>query len=175
MTMVDGASNYYSIGGGAAGVRAFSGNPSTAGGDGWVVIRWVAPPPLPPSPSRPNAGSSNGSDARSAEPVPAELSLAGSPGIACKPEGDVVMGAWVRLPSAAECTGMNRERTGSAVTLLGWATTPSFPVELAREHVDSSNAAFELRDDSGHITAVFIPAGGWTQMSGDTTLYPIWG
>ena len=85
------------------------------------------------------------------------------------------MGAWVRLPSASECTAVQRERSGADVTLLGWATTPGFSVDLAREHVGQSEGALELHNDDGRLTAVFIPAGGWTHITAEATLFPIWG
>ncbi len=82
------------------------------------------------------------------------------------------MGAWVRLPSASECTAVHRERSGTDVTLLGWATTPDFPVDLAREHVSEGDGALELHNDDGRLTAVFIPAGGWTHITAEATLFP---
>jgi len=95
-------------------------------------------------------------------------------GMACAPSGDVTMGAWVRLPTVDECSAATDERASAGTQLLGWATTPSFPTDLAREHVADSDTAMELRDDTNHITAVFIPAGGWAHITAGVTLYPIW-
>jgi len=86
----------------------------------------------------------------------------------------MVRGAWVRLPSASECSESPAARASGNSQLLGWATSADFPVDLAAEHAATSENALELTDDDGRLTAVFIPAGGWTHVTGANTLFPIW-
>ena len=76
------------------------------------------------------------------------------------------------LPGASDCTA---PETRSGAILLGWATTPNFPVDIAKRQVDNGWGAYETFDDTGHITSVFIPAGGATFLSSQGSLYPIWG
>lgn len=167
VTMRDGASSYYSSAGGAAGVRAFSGNPSTAGGDGWVVIRWVIPEPLP----EPDDDPSTTPDAPR-EPVVLELTM--PTGMMCAAPNADASRTWIQLPSADECEDVNSLRSTQPINLLGWATTPDFPVAIAERQIENGWGAYEIFGDAGHITAVFIPAGGWTQASSNTSLFPIW-
>jgi len=168
--MVEGSASYYSQDGGTAGVRTFGGFASTAGGHGWVIIRWTAPPPRPPELD----------PTPEPEPAiqpapPAGFTLAMPADMTCAPLEGMTLGAWVRLPSAAECSTASNERVGAGTQLLGWATTPDFPTDIAQRQVDNGWGAHEIADENGSLQAVFIPAGGWTQASSDTTMFPIWG
>jgi hypothetical protein len=40
--------------------------------------------------------------------------------------------------------------------------------------VDNGWGVYEIFNDSGQITAVFIPAGGATNVTGQGNLYAIW-
>jgi len=80
-------------------------------------------------------------------------------------------GTWVTLPGASDCTA---PETRSDANLLGWATTPNFPIDIAKRQLDNGWGAYETFDDTGHITSVFIPAGGATFLSAQGNLYPIW-
>lgn len=73
--------------------------------------------------------------------------------------------SWVQLPGADQCA-----RTGKV--LLGWSTSPDFPVDVAKAHVDRSMGAID--DYFNGMRMIFIPAGGYALVSGDNTLYPIW-
>lgn len=73
-------------------------------------------------------------------------------------------GTWVQL-TASGCTPPSG-RDGAA--LLGWATSPDFPVTRARNGV-------AVDEELGGLRMVFIPVDGYTFLSGDNTLYPIWG
>ena len=86
----------------------------------------------------------------------------------------MLRGSWVRLPSTDECSGSPAARAGSDSRLLGWATVADFPVDLAADHAATSDNGLELKNDDGQLTAVFIPAGGWTYVSGANTLFPVW-
>ncbi len=84
------------------------------------------------------------------------------------------IGSWIELPAASDCSVT--PRTGDASedpTLLGWATSADFPVEIAQRQVDNGWGAYETYNDDGQLTGVFIPAGGFTQISGPTNLFPI--
>jgi hypothetical protein len=80
-------------------------------------------------------------------------------------------GTWINLPAADDCTPP-ASRAGA--TLLGWATNPNFPVDIAQRQIDNGWGAYEMFNDEGRLTAVFIPAGGATYLSGDGNLFAIW-
>jgi len=71
-------------------------------------------------------------------------------------------GTWLATPTAAEWT-----RAGFA--LLGWATDPSFPVQIARQ----ATSAFDGPINGTRV--IYIPAGASTFVTGDNTLHAIWG
>lgn len=131
----------------------------------------------------PGAGNSGkrGSDSREGRPAttpattPATASLTldrADSGARCI-EGSTVsglVGQWVTLPTSSDCTST----TVPDARLLGWATTPGFPVEIAQRQIDNGWGAYELIDDAGALRAVFIPVGGATFLSSSNTLHPIW-
>jgi len=57
---------------------------------------------------------------------------------------------------------------------LGWATNPNFPVDIAQRQIDNGWGAYQMLNGEERITAVFIPAGGPTLLSGDGNLFAIW-
>lgn len=81
------------------------------------------------------------------------------------------LGGWVELPAADQCS----VEVNPSEQVLGWATQPDSPVDMARRQVDNGWGAYELTNEEGEITAVFIPAGGATLLTGSTQLYPILG
>jgi len=121
-------------------------------------------------------GGGGGSDGVSgAVEVPAplvDISLTPTDGTTCSNSGESgIDGGWLTLPGANDCTPP-AAKTGA--TLLGWATTPDFPVAIAQRQVSNGWGACESYNDEGQITAVFIPAGLATFLSGSNTLYAIW-
>lgn len=101
-----------------------------------------------------------------------ELSLTPSDGTRCTNSSQSgIAGTWVTLPGASECTP---PATRPNARLLGWATSPDFPVSIAQRQVDNGWGAYEIYDDEGRIAAVYIPAGGAAFLTGDNTLHPIW-
>lgn len=81
----------------------------------------------------------------------------------CWPTVSGVGGSWVQV-TASGCT----PPTGRAgATLLGWATSPAFPVARATDGV-------AVDDEIAGVRMIFIPVDGYTFLSGDNTLYPIW-
>ncbi len=80
-------------------------------------------------------------------------------------------GTWIILPGANDCT---TPPSKPGATLLGWATNPNFPVEIAQRQVDNGWGAYETFNADGQSTGVFIPAGGATFLSASGNLYPIW-
>jgi hypothetical protein len=75
-------------------------------------------------------------------------------------------GSWQPLPKSTDCS-----KVGSS--LLGWSTTVEFPVDLARQQVSKGWGAID--ESISGVRMIFIPAGGYTAISGDNTLYAIWG
>ena len=80
-------------------------------------------------------------------------------------------GTWVDLPAASDCTA---PASKPGATLLGWATTPDFPVEIAQRQINNGWGAYQMTNADDQITAVFIPAGGPTELTAPGNLYPIW-
>jgi hypothetical protein len=78
---------------------------------------------------------------------------------------------WMRLPAPQECSFVGGRALTSA-QLLGWATTPDFPLALALRQIENGWGAYESMGD-GRITAVFIRAGGWTAQTAPGQLYPV--
>ena len=80
-------------------------------------------------------------------------------------------GSWINLPESSTCFA---SIDGSSPTLLGWATSEDFPIEIARRQVDNGWGAYETFHDDGTLSGVFIPAGGATLLSATGRLYAIW-
>lgn len=120
-------------------------------------------------------GGGGGTSSAAAVSAPVEVSLSldlAASGASCK-EGSAasgLVGTWLALPSAGDCTS----KTAPDAKLLGWATTADFPVEIAQRQVRNGWGAYEMFDNEGRMTAVFIPAGQATFVSGSNSLYPIW-
>jgi len=82
-----------------------------------------------------------------------------------------IAGTWIDLPAADDCTP---PASKAGATLLGWATNPNFPVDIAQRQIDNGWGAYQMLNGEERITAVFIPAGGPTLLSGDGNLFAIW-
>jgi hypothetical protein len=82
-----------------------------------------------------------------------------------------VQGTWVTLPGADQCSQTGPRANANAV-LLGWATSSSFPVALARSQV--AKAWGVIDDTFNGVRMIFIPAGMSTFMFSDNRLFPIW-
>ena len=78
---------------------------------------------------------------------------------------------WVSLPPATSCRPIDEN---SPSVLLGWATVKNFPVEIAQRQIDFGMGAYELTDDSGAITGVFIPSDGSAFIVAPNRLYAVW-
>jgi len=81
-------------------------------------------------------------------------------------------GSWIQLPAASDCV-ITPPAGDATYTLLGWATSADFSVSIAQRQVNNGWGAYETYNDDGQLTGVFIPAGGYTLVSNDTNLYPI--
>ena len=117
-------------------------------------------------------GGGGSSTSSSSTSQPLDLSIIPTDGTSCSntsPSG--TSGTWINLPGASDCT---TPPTKSGATLLGWATTPNFPVDIAQRQVDNDWGAYETFNADGQLTGVFIPAGGATFLSAAGKLYPIW-
>jgi len=80
-------------------------------------------------------------------------------------------GSWLALPSADECTQTGTDARTDAV-LLGWSTSPNFPVARAQDQINRSWGVID--EEIGGIRMIFIPGGMSTFVSSSNTLYPIW-
>jgi hypothetical protein len=101
-----------------------------------------------------------------------ELSLAPEDGTVCSKSSEAgTFGTWLALPGANDCTPPAIKPNAK---LLGWATSPDFPVAIAKRQVDNGWGAYETFNDSGRLTGVFIPAGKAAFLSGPGKLYTIW-
>ena len=78
------------------------------------------------------------------------------------------IGEWLALP-------VIEETARSSKRFLGWATSPDFPVTIAERQVENGDGAYEIFNEDGQLTGVFIPARHATQITGNTTFYAIWG
>jgi hypothetical protein len=146
---------------GVACINGINDNSLRTGAHGYLVITPVDSPVVPTSPSS--------SDSQSQT---FELSFTPEDGTICSNSSQSgTGGTWVTLPGASDCTAPEMR---SGATLLGWATAPNFPIDIAKRQVDNGWGAYETFDDTGHITSVFIPAGGATLLSAQGNLYPIW-
>lgn len=100
------------------------------------------------------------------------MSLEASGGINCSVSAvNSVQDTWIQLPAASDCTPLGSK---PGATLLGWATSPNFPLEIAKRQIDNGWGAYETFNDDGQITGVFIPAGGATFLSAAGKLHAIW-
>jgi len=150
---VDSAWNFYSQNANSTGC-----NPLTAG----CVQRWMR---YPAQFSAQSSGVVESSQTF-------ELVLTSNDGSRCNVSSQgAVAGTWVTLPGAKNCIP---PASKPDATLLGWSTSPDFPVDLAQRQVDNGWGTYEIFNDAGRITAVFIPAGRATFLSGTNTLYAIW-
>jgi hypothetical protein len=120
-----------------------------------------------------SSGGGAGSASEIAAPAPpVNIELTPTDGTTCTNSAQSgTAGGWLNLPSANDCTPPAAK---AGATLLGWATTPDFPVAIAQRQVNNGWGAYESYNDAGQITAVFIPAGQAIFLSGANTLYAIW-
>jgi len=118
-------------------------------------------------------GSGGGDSSVSAAPRTETLSInTEASGATCANSGvSGDFGTWITLPAANDCTPPPSK---PGATLLGWATSPDFPVEIAQRQVSNGWGAYETFNADGQLTGVFIPAGGATFLSGSGNLFPIW-
>lgn len=116
--------------------------------------------------SSPPGGGSTGVD-ESAPVARVALTLTGFPGSV----SSVTPGTWLTLPTGEELA-RTQGRTGPGGTLLGWATTPDFPIDVASRQVEHGWGAYD--GEIGGIRMIFIPSSQATLVSGATTLFPVW-
>lgn len=118
-------------------------------------------------------GSSSSSSTSTPAPALETLTLAVSTGDTTCTGGSPTgySGAWLQLPAADACSQSGPNANPNA-KLLGWATDPIFPVAVAQQIVDLKYGPID--DYFYGMRMIFIPAGGWTFVSGSNNLYPIW-
>ena len=132
------------------------------------TITVVAVPPPTPASSSPGAPQTFSPGA----PQTFDLSITPTDRTTCSNTSLTgTSGTWITLPGANDCTVPPTE---PGATLLGWATNPNFPVDIAQRQVDDGWGAYETFNADGQLTGVFIPAGGATFLSAAGKLYPIW-
>ena len=120
-----------------------------------------------------NSDGGGGSSSPTANaPQTFEFSLSPNDGTVCAQASEAgTAGAWISLPATGDCTP---PATKVSSKLLGWATSPDFPVAIAKRQVDNGWGAYETFNDEGQLTSVFIPAGGSTLVSAAGNLFAIW-
>lgn len=112
------------------------------------------------------------SDGATSQPQTVAVSINSMDGSSCRRSSETgIAGTWINLPGADFCT-VPESRAGAK--LLGWATNPNFPVEIAQRQISNRWGAYEMFSDEGRLTAVFIPAGGAAFLSIDGNLFAIW-
>lgn len=114
-------------------------------------------------------GTAIASSGGSAPPVPT-YAITSNPDIrdTCWPTVSSSGGSWVQLTDSG-CAPPS-DRPGAR--LLGWATSSNFPVERAQRQVDLGWGAIDETIDG--IRMIFIPLNGYTLLTGDNTMSPIW-
>ena len=119
------------------------------------------------------SGTLGGGGASGSLPTQAfELSLTPTEGTQCTNSSQSgISGTWITLPGPNNCTP---PASKPSAKLLGWATSPNFPVGIAKRQVDNGWGAYETFNADGQLTSVFIPAGGSTLVSAAGKLYTIW-
>jgi hypothetical protein len=119
-----------------------------------------------------SGGGGGPSTASARAPQTFVLSFVSSSGATCAISSESgTGGTWITLPSAGDCTPPAGKENAK---LLGWATTPSFPVAVAQTQVNNGWGTFEGYNSDGQLVSVFIPAGRAAYLSGNNTLYAIW-
>ncbi len=118
------------------------------------------------------SSSSDGSSSAAPRPTTFEFPLVTADGTHCTSSSQTgVRGTWMTLPAATDCTPPPSKPN---VKLLGWATSPDFPVTLAARQINNNWGTYETFGPAGDLTGVFIPAGRSALVTGGTTLYAIW-
>jgi hypothetical protein len=117
-------------------------------------------------------GGGGGASSSTAPPQTFELSLVPSDGTVCsKSSQSGSEGSWITLPGTNACTP---PRTKPNAKLLGWATSPTFSIDIATRQVANGWGAYETFNEVGQMTSLFIPAGSATYLSASGKLYAIW-
>ena len=124
-----------------------------------------------PAPGPGNGGTSVGQSGSSAPMLDLTLNPTETDATCSVAEVSGPRGSWVTLEAASDCTP---PPSTPDATLLGWATDPDFPVDIAQRQVDNGWGAYETYNDDGQLTGVFIPAGGAASLTNSNTLHAIW-
>jgi len=101
-----------------------------------------------------------------AAPIPSATFSLTSTGGGCSPAAGGVLGSWVKL------TDPGCAPPSDGAVLLGWATSADFPVDRAKTQVDKGWGPID--EEIGGVRMIFIPINGYTCMTGDNLMYPIW-
>jgi hypothetical protein len=143
---------------------AADGSSLVSGGSSTVRIRSASEPS--------DDSSQSGSGGLSSSPQTFSLQMVSENDAVCSKSSEIGnAGTWITLPNANDCTP---PATKQSAKLLGWATTPNFPVAIAQRQVDNGWGTYETFNSDGQLTGVFIPAGGATFLSATGNLYSIW-
>ena len=112
-----------------------------------------------------------GSSTSSTDPI-FGFSFGDTSGAPCSRESAARVGSWVTLPESVSCTPPTNRQS---VQFLGWATTPNFPVEIARRQAVNNWGVYELIGENQRVEAVYIPLGKAARIAAPVNFYPIWG
>lgn len=114
-------------------------------------------------------GGSSSSSSSTPQTLTLEVAASGASCTGGNPSG--VSGAWLTLPGAEACTQSGPTAKPGA-TLLGWATSASFPIARAQSQIDKHWGVIDEVIDG--VRMIFIPGGMAAFVSGSNNLYPIW-
>ena len=102
-----------------------------------------------------------------ASPVTAQVEMVSLSWAGMQTTTEAARNSWVQIPDSTQVSK-------PGYRLLGWSTTADFSENIAQRQVDRGWGVYEVFDETGRITAVFIPAGGHAFLTGDASLHPIW-
>lgn len=115
--------------------------------------------------------SQSGSSTSSTEPI-IEMTFGDGQGGVCHGSDSARLGSWANLPEGSACSP---PVTIPNARLLGWATIPNFPVEVALRQVNNNWGAYEIFGEDGQVIAIYFREGGAVKVSAPVNFYPIWG
>lgn len=101
-----------------------------------------------------------------------EFTFGDSQGAVCSQGSSVEQGSWITLPDKATCAPPTNVPNAQ---LLGWATIPNFPTNVAWRQVNNNWGAYEILGEDDQAIAVYMRTGGGALISAPVNFYPVWG
>lgn len=101
-----------------------------------------------------------------------DFTFGDSQGAICSGASATTQGSWITLPDKATCAPPSNLPNAQ---LLGWATIPNFPTNVAWRQVNNNWGAYEIFGQGDQVIAVYMRAGGAALISAPVNFYPVWG